>query len=123
MYSFGPYLIRDGLISRDAYKISTSRNPRFAVGMVEPGHYVLIMCEGRLKRSAGVTMAHLAMLMKEHGCTVACNLDGGQTAVVVFMGRQLNQIGKYDGKTSARPTSEILGFGVSEQVGIRDDWK
>ena len=35
-----------------------------------------------------------------------------------FMGKQLNQIGAYDGgKTNSRPTSEVLGFGTSEQVG------
>ena len=45
-------------------------------------------------------------------------MDGGQTAVMVFMGKQLNQIGAYDGgKTNSRPTSEVLGFGTSEQVG------
>ena len=38
-------------------------------------------------------------------------------AVVVFMGKQLNRIGQYDGKTSARETCEVLGIGFSDQVG------
>lgn len=76
------------------------------------------MCEGRLKRSAGVTISYLAKMMRAKGCQVAFNMDGGQTAVMVFMGKQLNQIGAYDGgKTNSRPTSEVLGFGTSEQVG------
>lgn len=118
VYSFGPYLLLDGKVSERAYANSENKNPRCAIGMVEPGHYVAIMCEGRLKRSAGVTISYLAKMMRAKGCQVAFNMDGGQTAVMVFMGKQLNQIGAYDGgKTNSRPTSEVLGFGTSEQVG------
>jgi len=118
VYSFGPYLLLDGKVSERAYANNENKNPRCAIGMVEPGHYVAIMCEGRLKRSAGVTISYLAKIMRAKGCQVAFNMDGGQTAVMVFMGKQLNQIGAYDGgKTNSRPTSEVLGFGTSEQVG------
>lgn len=118
VYSFGPYLLLDGKVSERAYANNENKNPRCAIGMVEPGHYVAIMCEGRLKRSAGVTISYLAKMMRTKGCQVAFNMDGGQTAVMVFMGKQLNQIGAYDGgKTNSRPTSEVLGFGTSEQVG------
>ena len=118
VYSFGPYLLLDGKVSERAYANNENKNPRCAIGMVEPGHYVAIMCEGRLKRSAGVTISYLAKMMRAKGCQVAFNMDGGQTAVLVFMGKQLNQIGAYDGgKTNSRPTSEVLGFGTSEQVG------
>lgn len=118
VYSFGPYLLLDGKVSERAYANNENKNPRCAIGMVEPGHYVAIMCEGRLKRSAGVTISYLAKMMRAKGCQVAFNMDGGQTAVMVFMGKQLNQIGAYDGgKTNSRPTSEVLGFGTSEQVG------
>ena len=120
VYSFGPYLIRDGQLSewvQDPTK-SRAKNPRHAFGMIEPGHYMDIMCEGRLgSRSEGVTMPQLAQLCQAAGCTEACDLDGGQTAVVIFMGKQLNKIGKYDGKTAARETCEVLGIGFSDQVG------
>lgn len=118
VYSFGPYLLLDSKVSERAYANNENKNPRCAIGMVEPGHYVAIMCEGRLKRSAGVTISYLAKMMRAKGCQVAFNMDGGQTAVMVFMGKQLNQIGAYDGgKTNSRPTSEVLGFGTSGQVG------
>lgn len=116
--SFGPYLIKDGEFSERVYTSGDSLNPRAAIGMVEPGHYVAIMAEGRLKRSNGISIQHLAKLMKAKGCTVAFNLDGGQTAIMCFMGKQLNKIGSYDGgKTSARKTCEVMGIGFSEQVG------
>lgn len=119
VYSFGPYLMKDGKLSQQAYDANDSRNPRCALGMVEPGHYVYIMVEGRLeKRSQGITMRELAKLMRAKGCENAINLDGGQTAVLIFMGQQLNKIGSYDGgKTNSRPTCEVMGVGYSEQVG------
>ena len=118
VYSFGPYLIKDGELSERAYTSSDSENPRCAIGMIEPGHYVAILCEGRLKRSGGVDIEYLAKLMRNKGCQVAFNLDGGQTAVMCFMGKQINLIGVYDGKTNARRTCEIMAFGTSDQVGV-----
>ncbi len=118
VFSFGPYLMKDGKLSQQAYEANEAKNPRCALGMVEPGHYVYIMAEGRLKRSAGLTLKELAKLMRAKGCENAINLDGGQTAVIVFMGKQLNQIGAYDGgKTNSRPTCEVMGVGYSDQVG------
>ena len=121
VFSFGPYLIKEGQLSEwvtDPTK-SRAKNPRHSFGMIEPGHYVDIMCEGRLgSRSEGVTMPQLALLSQAAGCVEACDMDGGQTAVVIFMGQQLNKIGKYDGKTAARATCEVLGIGVSDQVGV-----
>jgi len=116
VYSFGPYLIRDGELNPDADGWATWTNPRCALGMIEPGHYAAIMAEGRLSDSDGITMTHLATLMYTMGCTQAINLDGGQTSVMVFMGKQINAIGEYDGNTSVRSTTEILGIGYSEQA-------
>ena len=51
--------------------------------------------------------------------TEACNLDGGQTACMLFMGSRINKIGTYDGKTTDRdrPQNELLGIGQSALVG------
>ena len=118
VYSFGPYLMQDGKLSQAAYEANDSNNPRCAIDMVEPGHYVAIMAEGRLKRSNGLSLSYLAKLMRAKGCDIAYNLDGGQTAVMIFMGKQINQIGAYDGgKTNSRKTCEVLAVGYSDQVG------
>ncbi len=119
VFSFGPYLMKDGKLSQQAYDANDANNPRCALGMVEPGHYVYIMAEGRLTRSHGLTLTYLAKLMRAKGCENAINLDGGQTAVLIFMGKQLNQIGAYDGgKTNSRKTCEVMGVGYSDQVGV-----
>ncbi len=118
VYSFGPALMKDGKLTQQTYDAGTSKNPRCAIGMVEPGHYVAIMAEGRLERSAGISISYLAKLMRAKGCQNAFNMDGGQTAVMIFMGKQIMQIGAYDGgKTNSRPTCEVLAVGFSEQVG------
>ena len=121
VYSFGPYLINDGEINPNAENWNDATNPRCAIGMIEPGHYVVIMAEGRITQSDGITMYHLAMLMDQKGCQVAFNFDGGQTAVILFMGRQLNEIGAYDGQTNARRTTEILGVGTSNEVPSEEE--
>lgn len=118
VYSFGPYLVKDGQFSERVFTSNDSRNPRCAIGMIEPGHYVAILAEGRLSDSKGITMSHLGKLMRAKGCQVAFNLDGGNTAVMVFMGKQLNEISKFYGSPKARATSEVLTIGHSDQVGI-----
>ena len=80
-----------------------------------------VLCEGRvgkkngMERSTGVMMENLAQIMLDEGCSIAVNLDGGQTAVVAFMGKQLNRVVKSD--PSGRPEVEVLAFGTSEKVG------
>ena len=120
VFSFGPYLLKDGELNPEVYEVSTTTNPRCAIGMIEPGHYAAIIAEGRLKDSSGITVAYLGKLMRQKGCQVAFNLDGGQTAVMLFMGQQMNKIGVYNGKYCARPTSEVLGIGHSDQVPPED---
>lgn len=125
VYSFGPCLVKDGKLTEYAEKLcNTSFNPRLAIGVVENGHYVVMLCEGRVKRSGGVQMATLAQLMLNEGCTLAVNMDGGQSAVVAFMGHQLNQVVKSD--PNGREQADILAFGFSDQVGtfeMADEFK
>ena len=125
VYSFGPCLVKDGKLTEYAEKLcNTSYHPRLAIGVAEDGHYIVVMCEGRIKRSKGVQMAYLAQLMLEKGCTLAVNMDGGQSAAVAFMGHQLNQVVKTD--PNGREQADILAFGTSDHVGtfeMADEFK
>lgn len=49
--------------------------------------------------------------MLEKGCTEALNLDGGGTAILIFMGERLNRNG-----SSIRSLNSMIYFGVSDQV-------
>ena len=120
VYTFGPCIVRDGAPTEYIATANRSNNPRHAFGMVAPGHYVDVLCEGRvgksktMMRSTGVMMENLAQIMIDRGCTIAVNLDGGQTAVMAFMGKQLNRVVKSDPK--GRKETEVLAFGVSGLV-------
>ena len=114
VFCFGPCLVRDGQPTEYLKTAYGSYNPRYAFGMVEPGHYVALLCEGRVKRSKGVQMTKLTEMMIERGCTIAVNLDGGQSAVFAFMGQQLNEVVSTDPK--GRAQAEVLAFGFSDQA-------
>jgi len=126
VYTFGPCLVKDGKLTEYAEKLcNKAPNPRLAIGVVENGHYVIMMCEGRVTRSGkGALMDTLAQLLLDEGCTVAVNMDGGQSAVLAFMGHQLNQVVKSD--PNGREQADILAFGTSDQVGVfemQDEFK
>ena len=116
--AFGPWLIRDGEMRSNLSKFATNaRNPRTAIGMFEPGHYVAVMVEGRYKKSRGCTLVELAELMKKRGCVQAMNLDGGETSCILFMGKQICTVGHAGNKQGyARKEPEFIAIGTSELV-------
>lgn len=125
--AFGPWLIRDGELNESALEqYGRSNAERVAVGMVEKGHYWFMMLEGRSNwktRSKGDGISFLAEKMQEKGCQVAFNLDGGQTASIVFMGHQLCKMKEKPGNLASRRTAEILGAGTSALVpAVGDPW-
>ena len=122
--AFGPWLIRDGQLNEAALKqYGKSKAERVAVGMAEKGHYWFMMLEGRITRSKGDGITFLAEKMMEKGCQVAFNLDGGQTASIVFMGHQLCKMDNKNHNKASRVSAEILGVGTSPLVrGLDDPW-
>ena len=119
--TFGPWLFRDGQLNEGPLsKLGLNRNPRTVMGMVENGHYVCIVAEGRTKRSKGTNLMFLTNRLLEKGCTVGFNLDGGETSFMMFMGVQLNVAGGANNKYgSARRASDIVAIGTSELVTER----
>lgn len=110
-YSFGPILVRDGEVT-EAVRKNNYREPRIALGMIEPYHYYVICVEGRQNRSRGATLLWLAERMQACGVQEALNLDGGGTSILVFMGQRVDKRGNY----STRSVGSMTGFGVSQQV-------
>lgn len=103
IWTFGPQLLEDGQIP-DSFA-NGKANPLSAIGYYEPGHYCFILVDGRQKDySWGMTHAQLAQVFYDLGCKVAFNLDGGDTAVMTFMGEWRSQ----PEESSPRDTSDIL---------------
>lgn len=92
VWTFGPSLLDDNGKPKSKFNIAGSHlsdleeeHPRTAMGMVEPGHYVFVLADGRdVGYSKGATFPELAEIMVNEGCTVAYNLDGGRSAVMTY---------------------------------------
>ena len=115
--SFGPILIRDGRMRIQTIGYHGKKEPRTAVGLLGENHYLMVVAEGRLSNSPGMTLDELGELMAARNCTDAINLDGGHTSALIFMGERLNKIGNLSGTgtTGPRNMSELLGIGTHEQ--------
>ena len=91
-WTFGPALL-DGSGNPISSFSSTGRiisaNPRTAIGYYEPGHYCMVVVDGR-GESAGITLPQLSQLFADLGCRAAYNLDGGNSSVMVWQGDVIN---------------------------------
>ena len=111
--SFGPTLIEDGAIAVDANdEVDRARasNPRTAIGMISPLHYIVVVSDGRTDSSEGLSLYQLALVMQEAGAEFAYNLDGGGSSTLWFQGETINNptSGRSNGE---REVSDIVYFG------------
>ena len=129
-FSFGPTLIRDGVFTTEdidhTARIANETNPRTGLGMVDPGHFVAIVVDGRQKEySYGMRLTAFGQLFVKEGCVEAYNLDGGVSACMLFMGEQLNhhgnnRVGTIE-DTYQRRIPDGLVWGYSDTVPGEDD--
>ena len=114
VYSFGP-----GLVEAEDITVNASSevgqamisNPRTAIGMIEPLHYVMVVSDGRTTESEGLSLLQLAEIMQELGCTVAYNLDGGGSTTMYFNGEVINNPTSGRKSSSERSVSDIVYIG------------
>lgn len=102
VWSFGPRLLENGRALEEFNSTVTRKNPRSAIGCVEPGHYFLVQVDGRgAYGSKGMTMWELAALFESLGCESAYNLDGGASAGMAWNGELVSF-------PYGRPVSDII---------------
>jgi len=116
-FTFGPALVKDGTLlemDKDYGYNPNGKEPRMAIGQMDTLSYVLVLAEGRTDDSKGVTHQGLADFMFDLGCLEAFNLDGGNTATMVFNG------GYYQDKTvkNERAQSDIIYFASAVDPAI-----
>ena len=103
IWTFGPQLLENGQVPTQF--ANGKANPLSSIGYYEPGHYCFILADGRQKDySWGLTYPQLAQIYYDLGCKVAFNLDGGDTAVMTYMGQWRSQ----PQDASPRDTSDIV---------------
>lgn len=111
IFSFGPGLVDDSeIIVGDNEEVTQSMtsNPRTAIGMVEPLHYIMVVSDGRTSESEGLSLHQLAEFMQSKKCSVAYNLDGGGSATMWFNGRVINKPTTNGDKIKERRVSDIV---------------
>ncbi|MBR4236291.1 MAG: phosphodiester glycosidase family protein [Clostridia bacterium] len=99
-WSFGPELLDENgrpCKSFNATNAVKKKNPRTAIGYFEPGHYCFVTVDGRSETSRGITFEALAQLMSDIGCVQAYNLDGGESTMLTWGDRVINEPSK-DGR-------------------------
>ena len=114
VFSFGPALIIDGEISvttKDEVGKAKADNPRTAIGIIDELHYVLVVADGRTKKSEGLTLYELAEFMQELGAVTAYNLDGGGSSSMVFNGEVINNPTTDGKRIKERSVSNIVYIG------------
>ena len=115
VFCFGPVLLSEGEIS-PLLKWYQTKSPRQALGMIEPGHYLLLSVLGRMDSSIGCGLPLMAEMLKERGVVEALNLDGGNTLAIIFRGRMLNKLATWENKKFVRTVTSLIGVGKSESV-------
>ena len=92
-WAFGPILVRDGQ-PFDGVEVEAHnpRQPRQGMGMLAPNDYLFLTVLGRRKDSEGCSLQWLQSRFLGLGVSEAINLDGGNSAMLVFDGEMLNKV-------------------------------
>ena len=114
-FTFGPALVKDGELlelNKNYGYNPGGREPRTAIGQTGPLSYVLVIVEAKVRDGkSGFSQEKLAEYMYSIGCVQAFNLDGGNSAEMVFG----NQIIKGMPGGDERTLSDIIYFATSQQ--------
>lgn len=86
---FGPSLLNEDGTAKTDFQTRNylkESHPRTAIGYYEPGHYCLLLVDGRQKNSRGMFLDEMSKLFSDLGCKAAYNLDGGHCSFMYFNG-------------------------------------
>ena len=113
-FTFGPALVKDGTLLEldENYGYNPNgREPRAAIGQTGPLSYVLVIIQAQERNGkTGFSQGKLAEFMYNLGCVQAFNLDGGNSAEMVF-GDQVIK-GQYG--ADDRTLSDIVYFATMQ---------
>ncbi len=94
-WCFGPELLDETGKSMTEFTADghvQKSNPRSAIGYYEPGHYCMVVIDGRQAGySVGMDLTEFSQLFEELGCSSAYNLDGGKSSEMSFQDAFVNQ--------------------------------
>ena len=94
-FFFGPILVQDGKLNKDYnFDEMTSFEPcqRMCIGQVGPLHYKVVCCAAPYRGSTGMKTRAFAKLVLDLGIENAYNLDGGDSTMLIFNGKKINDV-------------------------------
>ena len=94
--TWGPPLIIDGNPVNVGY--GGGLNPRTAIGQTADGTVLLLVIDGRQPSSIGASYNDLIGIFMEYGAVNAYNLDGGNSAGMVYEGEIVNNMASINGE-------------------------
>lgn len=113
-FTFGPALVKDGKLLEldDNYGYNPGgREPRAAIGQTGPLSYVMVIVQAKDRSGkSGFSQKKLGEYMYELGCVQAFNLDGGNSAEMVFGDRIIKGMPNGDERT----LSDIIYFATAQ---------
>lgn len=104
---FGPILIVNGEVQDSAIAVS-GVNPRTAIGQRADGAVLMLVIDGRQLHSVGATYRDVVDIMLEYGAVNACNMDGGSSTSMWFMGDYVNSCSSQDGRSRLLPDAWLV---------------
>ena len=90
---FGPSLLDESGKAKSTFltwDYIRESHPRTAIGYYEPGHYCLLLVDGRQKSSRGMFLDEMAKVFEDLGCKAAYNLDGGHCSFMTMKNQVAN---------------------------------
>ena len=115
VFSFGPTLVKNGqrVVEKGtevAVFDAKNNNQRVSIGIVEPLHYVIAVCDARLTDSYGMQLFEMADYMVGMGAQIAYNLDGGGSSSFFFNDELQNKPCTSPNQVTERGVSDIVYF-------------
>ncbi len=110
--SFGPVLIRDGVVNEKGIK-NSGVNPRTAIGQRSDGAVLMLVINGRQSTSIGATYQDLTDVFLAYGAVNACNMDGGSSSLLWYGGAYINNSASLVGVRPVPSTFVVLQEGGS----------
>ena len=90
---FGPSLLDESGKAKSTFltwDYIRESHPRTAIGYYEPGHYCLLLVDGRQDSSRGMFLDEMAKVFEDLGCKAAYNLDGGHCSFMTMKNQVAN---------------------------------
>ena len=112
-FSFGPALVDNGELIEDFQGADRWINmaadeyrQRICICQVDHLKYKVVCCAGPFRKNTGMTLREFADLVASLGVRCAYNLDGGDSTLLYFNGKRVNETGN----KSPRNLMDIIYF-------------